>query len=141
VTEKKMSVREWIVAFDSGKFHDKDIDTQCSAGWYDWFCSEKSLRGRLYAMAPKVKRIAKSSKIDQDKMYVFFKNNCPCLGKLYDDFRFCDIVTRNVVFTITPKLGYDSEDFGKSQVYGLENVYESPLVLGTWKDVTTFFGV
>ena len=137
---EKNSLRRWIENFDAGLYSASDVETQIEAGFYDWFCSEKSLRGRLYAMAPKVRHIAKSSKIDQDKMYVFFKNNCPCFGKLYDDFRFCDIVTRNVIFTITPKLGFN-ENFGKSQVYGRENAFECALVLGSWKDVTKFFGV
>ena len=72
---EKNSLRRWIENFDAGLYSASDVETQIEAGFYDWFCSEKSLRGRLYAMAPKVRHIAKSSKIDQDKMYVFFKNN------------------------------------------------------------------
>ncbi|MDR0390461.1 MAG: hypothetical protein LBH59_01025 [Planctomycetaceae bacterium] len=73
-------------------------------------------------------------------MYVIFRNNCPVHGRLYDDFRICDINTENVVYTIIPSSGHDSIK-GKAQVWGCENDYNEPLVNGTWKDVQKFFGV
>jgi hypothetical protein len=75
MNKKELTLREWIKAWDAGEFRNKDFDTQCKAGWYDWFCSDTSLARRLASMANKVKKIATSKKVNQDTMYVFFKNN------------------------------------------------------------------
>ncbi|MHA1952139.1 MAG: hypothetical protein ACW987_20025, partial [Candidatus Thorarchaeota archaeon] len=132
----RISIKQWISNFDAGLYDGRDCSTQCDAGWYDWFCQDKSLRNRLYAMAPKVKQIAASSKVDTDKLYVFFKNNCPLYGTLYDDFRFCDMETGDVVFTITPRAGYTKTIKGKhAQVWGRENEFDGALIEGTWRDV------
>ena len=80
-------LRNWIENFDNGVYASPDTDTQCEAGWHDWFCKASALRNKTYSLAPKVKRIANSAKINQNTMYVFFKNNCPLHGSLYDDFR------------------------------------------------------
>lgn len=135
-----ISIREWIKKFDNGDFDSSDADTQCSAGWYDWFCRDNSLRNKTYKLAPKVKQLAKSTLVDLDKMYVFFKNNCPITGNLYDDFRFCDIESHDVIFTVTPSCGHKYSK-GESNVYGKENNFDGPLVKGNWKDVRKFFNV
>lgn len=134
-----MNVSQWIQAFNDGKFDAKDCQTQIDAGWYDWFCQDKSLSGRLKRMASKVKRIAKSSKIDQEKMGLMFKNNCPLYGGLYDDFRFLD-ANGSVVYTIVPKTGHTSLN-GQAEVWGNENDFDGPIIEGSWKDICNFFGV
>ena len=136
----RLSLREWIEAYDSGKFDSPDVHTQIDAGWYDWFCKDTSLVNKTRKLAHKVKRVAKSHKIDRDKVYVFFKNNCPCVGKLYDDFRICDLETGDVIFTITPSSGHDV-DKGSSEVWSRENNFAGPIVSGKWKNVCDFFGV
>lgn len=136
----KDSIRNWIESFDSGEYESKDVETQIKAGWYDWFCKATSLRGKTNALAPKVKRIANSHKINQDTMYVWFKNNCPLYGNLYDDIRIADLETDDVIFTITPKCGHTSKN-GQAEVWGRENDFYEPIVTGTWKDVLVFFGV
>jgi len=74
------------------------------AGWYDWFCTDRGLYGRLKAMMPAVRRIAKSDRVDVDTMYVFFKNNCPgWVETTYDDFRICELYTGDVLYTIIPR--------------------------------------
>lgn len=106
--------------------------------FYDWFCSEKALVGRGKKLFSRLHSIINSKKINLNTMYVFFKNNCPCAGKLYDDFRLCDIQTGNVIYTVIPASGHYS-NLGEAEVYGRENDFKEPLVKGTWKDVKQFF--
>lgn len=133
-----ITLETWVENFDKGMYSAKDVNTQCDAGWYDWFCRETSLANKTKELAPKVKMVAKSSKINVKTSYVFFKNNCPCEGSLYDDFRICDMESGDVIYTIVPASGYKS-DKGISQVWGRENEFAEPLVEGSWKDVKAFF--
>jgi hypothetical protein len=72
--DKQIKLSEWIQRFKSGEFDKPDTTTQINAGWFDWFCSETS--------------------------YVWFKNNCPLNGPLYDDFRIADIENNNNLFVV-----------------------------------------
>lgn len=135
-----VTVRQWVANFNMNCYSSNDRQTQIEAGWYDWFCKDESLRGKTYSLAPKVKRLAKSSKINQDTMYVWFKNNCPMVGSLYDDFRFADLETGDVIYTIVPKSGHTVHD-NRAEVWGKENGFDEALVIGTWKDVLAFFNV
>jgi hypothetical protein len=137
-----LTIRQFLENYDKGMYEESDFNTQCAAGWFDWFCSTRALAAKTKKLAGKLKTIVKSSKIDIDKMYVFFKNNCPCDGTLYDDFRICSFDPEDTtpIYTITPALGYNNEDRGKSEVWGKENNFQGPLVTGTWDDVREFFG-
>lgn len=137
---KQINVKQWLENYSIGIYNDNSFKTQCNAGWYDWFCKDSSLAGKTKKLAPKVKRIAQSKKINQETMYVWFKNNCPMFGSLYDDFRFADIETGDVIYTIIPSSGHDSE-FGESSVWGRENDFNNPIIKGTWKDVCKFFEI
>ena len=106
--------------------------------WYDWFCRETSLKRKGEALLKKLKLIASSNKFNNDKCYVFFKNNCPCVGSLYDDFRICDSETGDVLYTIVPSSGHKCEK-GKAMVYGVDNDFAEPLVCGTWREVKAWF--
>jgi hypothetical protein len=106
--------------------------------WYDWFCKDSSLKRKGEALLKKLKLIASSNKFDNDKCYVFFKNNCPCVGNLYDDFRICDKETGDVIYCVVPKSGF-KRDNGRAQVYGVDNDFKEPLVEGTWRDVKAWF--
>lgn len=137
----KPSLRQWIENHDRGVYANGDVRVQCDAGWFDWFCSDDALAGKTRKLASKVKKIARSPKVDTDKSYVFFKNNCPGSGTLYDDFRICDRKTGNVIYTVIPRSGHYS-DHGAAQVYGkLPDGKFGELVSGSWQDVLTFFGV
>lgn len=106
--------------------------------FWDWFCSDKALANRGKKLFNKLNSILPTTKFDVDKTYVFFKNNCPCAGKLYDDFRICDMETGDVLYTVSPSVGYDSMH-GEATVWGRDNDFKEALVIGTWKDVKEFF--
>ena len=106
--------------------------------WYDWFCKELSLERKGKDLLKKLKMIASSKKFDNDKCYVFFKNNCPLRGNLYDDFRICDKETGDVLYCVVPKSGHKCFN-GMGQVYGIDNDFKEPLVQGTWKDIKKWF--
>jgi hypothetical protein len=136
----RISIRQYLANYDNGDYKSPDHKTQCDAGWYDIFCKEETLHRKTVALTRRLKSIVKSKKIDIDTMYIFFKNNSPFGGKLYDDFRICDIATGDVIFTVIPKSG-DRSSEGRSEVYGRENDFKEPLVSGTWEDVQRFFDV
>ena len=106
--------------------------------WYGWFCRDSSLQRKGEALLKKLRAIAKSEKFDNSKCYVFFKNNCPCIGSLYDDFRICDIESGDVIYTVTPKSGHKALN-GLGEVWGRENNFEGPLFRGSWKEIKNWF--
>lgn len=106
--------------------------------WYDWFCKNSQLFNRGKELISKLKEISGSKKIDIEKTYVFFKNNCPAYGDLYDDFRICSIENECVLYTVIPESGFNTNK-GRSVVWGKENNFEKPLIEGTWEDVLSFF--
>lgn len=137
-SREHMPLREWIDNFLSGKYDAADTKTQCAAGWYDWFCRSTSLAKKTEFLGMKVVQLSKSPKVNLDTMYVFFKNNCPMAGRLYDDFRICSIETGDVIYTITPSCGHRS-NLNHAEVWGRENDFAAPLVSGKWSDVKKFF--
>lgn len=56
-------------------------------GFYDWFCSDAVLEKRAKALLAKLKFLVKEKLVNVDTNYVWFKNNCPMNGSLYDDMR------------------------------------------------------
>jgi len=135
---KNMNIKTFLEKFDNGDFESRDTNIQIEAGWYDWFCRDTSLMRKTEILTKKLRQILNSEKINQDTMYVFFKNNCPMNGNLYDDFRICDIETKDVIYTVTPRNGHTKYK-GRAEVWGKENDFEKPLIAGTWKEVKEFF--
>lgn len=100
---KQVNIDTWVCLFIAGAFEGKDRETQIEAGWYDWFCKETSLAKKTKRMGNIIKKFdsfKKDSKIDFKNWYVWFKNNCPVNGPLFDDFRFADMKTGEVQFTV-----------------------------------------
>jgi hypothetical protein len=107
--------------------------------WYDWFCTNKGTVVRGKALVSKLKAIANSKKFDKHNTYVFFKNNCPVNGSLYDDFRICDMKTGDLLFTVVPKEGYTNSN-GLGSVWGKtpDGKFDE-LFKGTWKEIKQWF--
>lgn len=135
--ENNISVRQWLEKFNNGDFNKNDRSVQCDAGWYDWFCDDNKLSEKTIKLGEMVKVISQSPKINIDTMYVWFKNNCPMSGLLYDDFRFADIESGDVIYTITPNSGHT----GLAEVWGKENDFEKPIVEGRMATIYHFFGI
>ena len=110
--------------------------------WYDYFCKSSSLVNKGRALIRKLKKIYKLNELsgrkyfDPNKTYVFFKNNCPCCGNLYDDFRICDLETREVIFIIQVNR-YDQKH--SAELWGQPNNFEGAILEGSIKDVYNYF--
>lgn len=98
--EKQQPLNQWIKEFNEGKFDSKDTKVQIEAGWYDWFCKDTSLANKTKKMGNIIKQIKPGGKVDLETSYVWFKNNCPLNGPLYDDFRITDIETNNTLILV-----------------------------------------
>lgn len=121
----KANLKQQLEAFDRGVFLDSDGEESWCFNFYDWFCKNTSLERKSRTLYAKVKKFLKANpEIDTEKVYVFFKNNCPMVGPLYDDFRICD--EAGVIFTVTPKCGHS----GIAEVWGRANGFKEPLKTG-----------
>jgi hypothetical protein len=122
--DKKITLREWIKNFNEGAFETLDVKTQIDAGWYDWFCRDSSLKNKTFKMGNIIKQIKDGGKVNLDKTYVWFKNNCPMNGPLFDDFRIARLDNNEVQLNI--QIDSPWED-SKYTVYGITNVFLEPL--------------
>lgn len=121
---KELSLRTWIDKFNHNDFDSKDIETQIKAGWYDWFCKDESLANKTKRMGNIVKQFKDGGKLNLDNRYVWFKNNCPLAGPLYDDFRIADIESGDTLFTIQINCFREEKRY---TVYGKKNDFDTPL--------------
>jgi hypothetical protein len=82
-------------------------------GFYDWFCRDSSLEAKGKSLMNKVIKLVESGKvnINSAESYVFFKNNCPLRGPLYDSFAICN-KDGDVILWATPKSGHT----GKAEI-------------------------
>jgi hypothetical protein len=123
---KEITLREWIKNFNEGAYESMDIQTQSEAGWYDWFCRDTSLRNKTRRMGNIIKQIKDGGRVNLDKTYVWFKNNCPMSGPLYDDFRIADINSDETQLVIQIDSPWENERYA---VYSVEDDFEKPALL------------
>ena len=123
---KRVTLKEQLEAFEKGIILDADGKESNCYNFYDWFCSDKALKGKSERLFKMVKRWVKKRNTDTKKVYVFFKNNCPLGGPLYDDFRICDIETNDVIYTVVPKCVHS----GLTEVWGRDNQFQGPMATG-----------
>jgi hypothetical protein len=123
----KTTLRQQLEAFENGVFLESDgsKDSGCFV-FYDWFCRDSSLKNKSIKLFKQVKLFVKMKDVDLDSTYVFFKNNCPVGGPLYDDFRIVDIKEGTVQFTVTAKSGHT----GQAEIYSRENGFACPIKTG-----------
>jgi len=122
--QTEIKLRDWIDLFNNGKFDDVSKKVQISAGWYDWFCRDESLKNKTKKMGNIIKQIKNGGKVNLDETYVWFKNNCPVAHPLYDDFRIARIDNKEVQFTIQITSPWEKKRY---TVYGISNVFLEPL--------------
>lgn len=123
----KTTLRQQLEAFDKGIYLDGEGKESWCFNFYDWFCKEQSLKRKADTLFKQVKKfVGANPSIDLDKHYVFFKNNCPMNGPLYDDFRICDIQEGDVQYNVTAKSGHS----GQAEVYTRANGFHEPARTG-----------
>lgn len=119
--ENNITLNEWLKKFNNNEFNDGSVEVQISAGWYDWFCSNSSLVNKTKKLGKIVNKISKLLSEDfKNTHYVWFKNNCPCYGDLYDDIRFSDLKTGNNDLVFIPKSGFDNSK-NETQIASFNN--------------------
>ena len=141
VINGEYTLSEWVRLFESGAFN--NMYEMVDAGFFDWWCSGKSLFTRFKKMAPKVVQLTKSPLIDCEKTYVFFKNNCPMVGPLYDSFSICDIETGKVLYWVghLERGCHGVNKSGWEVNADVDGEWREVLTYATWKDVKEYFQI
>ena len=84
-----------------------ELNSDKCYNFYDWFCKDSSLKNRMMKMIPKLRFLIKEGIIDGDTNYVWFKNNCPMMGSVYDDMRFSTFnKDKNFIGGLCPESGH-----------------------------------
>jgi hypothetical protein len=128
---KELTIFETLQAWKENRLETNGL-------WYDWFCKDSSLPKKSEQLLKKLQAISASTKFDSHATSVFFKNNCPLNGSLYDDFRICDLESGDVIYTIVPSSGFKANK-GKAELWGKENDFKEPIIEGRWQDIKNWF--
>lgn len=118
------TIKQWVEEFNKGDYSMADVNTQVSAGWYDWFCKDSSLMNKTKKFGNILKDIKSENILNNFR--IWFKNNCPVGDPLYDDMRFepLDESRRDdFYFLVSIDCGYEEK---KYTVYTARNGFEKP---------------
>ena len=126
MTDKRIPLRTWIQRFNNNEFESLDVKVQIEAGWYDWFCRDTSLRNKTKKMGNIIKQIKDGGKVNLDESYVWFKNNCPMSGPLYDDFRIANIHDGATQLVIQIDSPWEDDKYA---VYSVDDFFDKPVLL------------
>jgi hypothetical protein len=107
--ENKITFAQQQEAWEKGAYA---LYPHCN-DFYDWFCSDQALESRANKLKGHAKKLVAKLGLNPDKVYVFFKNNCPAFGPVYDSLSICDIEEGNVLCWATPKSGHT----GRAELY------------------------
>lgn len=146
IVNGEYTLRKWVELYKSGKFNltDNPYTNESiaeDAGLYDCWKIKTAVKW-VERLGKKICDIARSEKINWNKVYVFYKQICPMEGPLYDDFRICDIESGDVLYTIAHiKNGCYGEDFSGWEVWDftVPNEKSEPVLRGKWKEVKEYF--
>lgn len=112
--------------FEKEVYLDSDGNQSHCFNFYDWFCEDDELQEKADYLFNTVNRFVGKFGINTDNHYVFFKNNCPMSGPLYDSFSICEVESGDVVYWVTPKSGHS----GQAEICGASNNFNEPLYVG-----------
>jgi hypothetical protein len=123
---KSISLKEQLEAFGNNVYLDSDGTESHCYNFYDWFCEDDELEDKAYNLFCEASKFASKFEVNTDSHYVFFKNNCPMGGELYDSFSICEIESGDVVYWVTPKSGHTN----MAEICGKDNNFKKPLYSG-----------
>ena len=116
-----LSVRQWQDLFRSGAFQDRSRETQIRAGWYDWFCSDTALAGRLQRIGRVVMGITEPAILDN--YYVWFKEGDRC-GRYFVVSQDCPYEKQKWTL-YTERSGFETPEFSCDKVREMEKYLNS----------------
>ena len=135
---EKLNFKAQFAAF---KANSEEYIDNGSYFFWDWFCSEKALKIKSKLLMTKAAKVMSKLGLDPETHRVFFKNNCPGQGKLYDSFSICTNDEANdVVIWCTPSSGHKSVE-GQAELVDFriktEEVHNGKsIVANSWKELT-----
>jgi hypothetical protein len=122
---------EWVGKWESNEFN-RSVDSMIDAGWWDWFCKDSSLYNRTKKLVPLIKVLSGSPLINQEKVYISFKNNCPLIGTTYDSIAVIDKKTDDVLYWMTAKSGHS----GQAELFAKPNFDDGDQLLKEGANLT-----
>lgn len=123
---KNVNLKTQLESFANGIYLDSDGTESNCFNFYDWFCEDSELEDKSNELFTETGIFVDKFGIDTDNHYVFFKNNCPMSGDLYDSFSICEVESGDVVYWVTPKSGHT----GMAEICGKANGFNEPLYSG-----------